>query len=332
MLHITIGLRPNTGTGETRVGQTLRRGISVIGFVATCLAVPSFGQPTEVDVRVVTGQTTWTGVPEQVKAQEGFVDVGGANLWYWDTGGDGEPVVLVHPYSGSGLIWGYQQPALAHAGYRVIGYSRRGHYQSDVGSPDNPGTGVDDLFRLIEHLDLEEIHLVGLAAGADILPDFAVSHPDHLLSLAIGCTIGRPGDPQYRKSDDVLLPREFRALPAWLKELSPAYRAGNPEGTIRWRELEEISKQQRVPVPAKNVVTPERIASIDIPVLLFTGDSDLYMPPSRLRAYASYWNHPELVVFTETGHAPYWEQPDGFNRVLIDFLSRNGRDSTGGAT
>lgn len=262
-------------------------------------------------------------MPVQATATEGLLDVGGARIWYWDTGGEGEPVVLVHPFSGSALIWGYQQPVLVQAGYRVIAYSRRGHFGSDVGSEENPGTGAGDLLQLAEHLDLDKFHLVGFAAGADVLPDFAVSYPDRLLSMTIGCTIGVPGDPAYRESDSTLLPPEFRAMPAWLKELSPAYRAANPDGTEEWRRLEAISKTRRVPVPAMNDITPARIGNIDVPILLLTGDSDLYMPPERLRNYSRYWANPEVAIFSEAGHSVYWEQPEGFNRLLLDFLGRN---------
>ena len=300
----------------------LSRSALLRGLVCSALVLPLYGCVIgSTQAEYLRGQTSWKAAPQQAPVAEGYVDVGGARLWYWDTGGDGEPVVLVHPYSGSALIWEYQQPVLAKAGYRVVAYSRRGHYRSDVGDPENPGTGVDDLYLLLEHLGIDKAHLVGIALGADILPDFAISHPDRLLSLTIGSTIGKPGDPAYRETDETLLPPEFRALPAAIKELSPAYRAGNPEGAARWRALEEISKTQRVPIPAKNNVTPALLGNIDVPTLLFTGDSDLYMPPSRLRAYASYWQSPEVAVFLEAGHAPYWEQPDAFNSRLLGFLN-----------
>ena len=62
-------------------------------------------------------------IPEQVPAKEGMAALPDTNLGYWDTGGTGEPVVFLHPASGSALIWLYQQPVFAKAGYRVIAYS-----------------------------------------------------------------------------------------------------------------------------------------------------------------------------------------------------------------
>jgi len=88
-------------------------------------------------------------IPDQVPAIEGFATVSGARLWYWDTGGDGEPLILCHPASQSSQIWLYQQPVLARAGYRVIAYCRRGVYRSGKGPGENPGTTTGDLRNLL---------------------------------------------------------------------------------------------------------------------------------------------------------------------------------------
>src|SRR5918999_6295286 len=84
-------------------------------------------------------------VPEQIPANEGIAELPGTRLGYWDTGGDGNPVVFLHPASGSALIWLYQQPVFAHAGYRVIAYSRRNYYNSELAHEDNPGIASEDL-------------------------------------------------------------------------------------------------------------------------------------------------------------------------------------------
>src|SRR5215469_2787064 len=93
-------------------------------------------------------------VPAQVPAKEGLAQLADTRLWYWDTGGEGAPVVLLHPASGSGLIWGYQQPVFAKAGYRVIGYSRRSYFNSDPLAKDHPGTGSGDLDALADAFGL----------------------------------------------------------------------------------------------------------------------------------------------------------------------------------
>src|SRR5689334_2847076 len=79
-------------------------------------------------------------LPAQVPARQGMAVLSGTRLGYWDTGGDGAPIVLLHPATGSAMIWGYQQPVFAKAGYRVIAYSRRGHDNSEPVPRENPGS------------------------------------------------------------------------------------------------------------------------------------------------------------------------------------------------
>jgi pimeloyl-ACP methyl ester carboxylesterase len=124
-------------------------------------------------------------LPEPIQAKDGLAVLPDTRLYYWDTGGDGPPIVLVHPATGSAVIWGYQAPALAKAGYRVIGYSRRSYYNSDPLVADRPGIASEDLDHLADYLGLKKFHLVGSAAGGGIAADYAVSHPDRLLSLVI---------------------------------------------------------------------------------------------------------------------------------------------------
>src|SRR5262245_42826144 len=122
-------------------------------------------------------------IPEQVTAKEGHAELPATRLWYWDTGGNGTPVVFLHSASQSALIWLYQQPVFAKAGYRVIAYSRRNHYNSDLAPADKPGTASEDLQNLIEFLGIDKFHLLGSAAGGSVAADYALSHPERLLSL-----------------------------------------------------------------------------------------------------------------------------------------------------
>src|SRR5580765_1797935 len=84
-------------------------------------------------------------IPPQAPAKEGIAVLPGTRLSYWDTGGNGEAIVLLHPATGTQRIWSYQQPVFAKAGYRVIAYSRRGYGGSDPVPKDNPGTAAGDL-------------------------------------------------------------------------------------------------------------------------------------------------------------------------------------------
>jgi len=93
-------------------------------------------------------------IPAQVPAKDGVAQIPDTRLWYWDTGGQGVPIVLLHPATGSALIWDYQQPVFAKAGYRVIAFTRRGYYNSAPFYPNNPGIGSEDLRHLADVLGL----------------------------------------------------------------------------------------------------------------------------------------------------------------------------------
>ena len=88
----------------------------------------------------------------QVPVTEGLATLPDTRLWYWDTGGDGQPVVLVHPASASSEAWIYQRSGLAAAGHRVIAYSRRGYFKSDPVLDMNPGQEATDLLNLLDFL------------------------------------------------------------------------------------------------------------------------------------------------------------------------------------
>jgi pimeloyl-ACP methyl ester carboxylesterase len=265
-------------------------------------------------------------IPPQVPAQDGMVDVDGARLWYWDTGGPGHPVILLHAGTQSAAGWVYQQPVLAQAGYRVIAYSRRGYYRSDAGDPDNPGVGADDLHRLIQHLKLDTVDLVAAAQGGFFALDYALAHPGKVRSLAIVSSLMGITEPDYIAVNTRLRPKFFATLPHDFQELSPSYRAGNPEGLAAWHELDKQAiPGKRITPRRTQPLTWARLESIKHPTLLLTGDSDLYTPPSLLRMQAQHMPHAEVHIVREAGHSPYWEQPVVFNKILLAFLAKQKR-------
>jgi pimeloyl-ACP methyl ester carboxylesterase len=265
-------------------------------------------------------------VPAQAPAREGLAPIADTHLWYWDTGGEGEPVVLLHPASGSGLIWDYQQPVLANAGYRVIGYSRRSYYNSDPMAKDRPGTGSADLHGLIEFLGLKKFHAVASAAGGTIAADYALSHPDRLLSLVIADNSAGVRDGEIAKAASNVRTKGFDDMPVEFRELGPSYRAANPEGTRLWAELARKAVtggdfRQAV----ANEMTTAKLESVRVPTLLITGDADLITPPSIMRMVARHIPGSEISIVAEAGHSVYWEQPEMFNRAVLSFLAKRAR-------
>ena len=117
-------------------------------------------------------------------------DAAGLSLRYLIEG-EGDTVVLLHGFSGSaeGL---YIAPgtfdALVAAGYRVVALDQRGHGQSDKPhTTDQYGLPmIEDVRRLLDHLGVERVHLVGYSMGGKVANTFRSRYEDRLLSITLG--------------------------------------------------------------------------------------------------------------------------------------------------
>lgn len=261
-------------------------------------------------------------------ARETYAQFTGVRIWYKDTGGAGVPVVFLHAATGSSRVWEYQIPTFTSAGYRVIAYDRRGFGRTVIDpSGRQPGTGADDLHALMDHLGIERFHLVGTAAGAFVALDYALSFPQRLRSLVFANSIGGVQDEDYLEMGRRIRPSpQFETLPPDFRELGPSYRATNPEGTRRWLELERMSRPegpQAPPQTMRNRITFSMLEGIKAPTLLLTGDADLYAPPAVLRLFAARIKNSESVLVPEAGHSTYWEQPEIFNRSVLEFIRKH---------
>jgi len=246
-------------------------------------------------------------------------------LYYTDSGGNGVPVVLMHAATGSTKSWDNQTPAFVKAGYRVIAFDRRGWGRTTVVPGTAPSTAADDLIELLDSLHLDRVHLVGTAAGGFVTLDTALSFPSRLRSIVVANSIGGVTDPEFVELGRRLRPAEFTAMPPELREVSPSYRAANPQGTRRWVELEKLARPAGAPLvqPLKNAITFAKLETIAVPTLLLTGDADMFAPPPVLKLFAMHLKHVNTVVVPEAGHSTYWEQPEAFNRAVLSFIRKH---------
>lgn len=251
----------------------------------------------------------------------------GVHLWYHDTGGTGIPVVFLHAASGTSESWEYQVPVFTAAGYRCITYDRRGsgRSQPDPAGP-QPGNVSDDLYGLSAHLGITRAHLVATAAGGIGGLDYAVEYPERVRSLVVASSIGGVQDPEYLELQRRIRPPEIQALPVALRELGASYRGAHPEGARRWMEIAQASHlggSERTAQPPRSPMTYARLATLRVPVLVLVGEADLLSPPVLMRLLASHIPQCQVATVPEAGHAAFWEQPDIWNRLVLDFLAQH---------
>jgi pimeloyl-ACP methyl ester carboxylesterase len=256
-----------------------------------------------------------------------YTELPGVRLWHNDTGGTGTPVIFLHAASGTDESWVFQVPAFTAAGYRCITYDRRGWGRSHaVPTGEQPGHASDDLHGLVDALGLERFHLVATAAGGITALDYALEHPQRVISLVVANSIGGVQDASYLEVQQRLRPPEIQALPVELRELGPSYRGTNPEGTQRWIEIERASRPAGTHGPAqppRQPMTLARLQTMRVPVLMLVGEADLLSPPALMRLLAEPMPNCQLVSVPEAGHAAFWERPELWNRHVLAFIGRH---------
>jgi pimeloyl-ACP methyl ester carboxylesterase len=252
--------------------------------------------------------------------------VPGANLYFQDAGGAGTPVVFLHPASGSADSWQLQLPVFQASGYRTITYDLRGWARSRPDpSVSDPGCMSDDLLALVDHLSLDTFVLIAAAYGGFGGVDFALRFPNRLQAFVLSGSQGGIADPSYTATRERVVSAPIRGLPIELRELGPSYRTRDPEGVRRWLEVGHAageppsSARQRM---HEQIQLP-MLARLSVPTLMIAGGADLLAPAELMRHIAAYIPGHEFVTVGEAGHCIHWEQPDDWNRAVLDFLGKH---------
>ena len=253
----------------------------------------------------------------------GTVDVGGASLPYWDTGGPGVPIILMHPFAGSVESWPYQRDAFAAAGFRVVAYSRRGVGATTASTtPVNHG---EDLALVMDALAIPRAQLVCVSGGATVAADFMLSHPERVASAVFACSLISFQDPLLLAARRAAAPPPGapRGSPAE-RELSQVYRDANREGTRRWIEIQQRAQSAGLaPMTQTNQVTLDALAATRVPILLIAGEHDELFTPKVLVEVAERLPNAEPHVIRGAGHQAHWEQPAAFNALVLPFLHQH---------
>jgi pimeloyl-ACP methyl ester carboxylesterase len=259
----------------------------------------------------------------ELPSRREFASLPGVRLWFTDSGGNGEPIVLMHAITGTSESWEAQSAAFSKAGYRVIAFDRRGwgRSQADPATGTQPGHASDDLHALADFLSLGRFHLVGVAGGGFVALDYAAFHPERLSGLVVAASTGSVSDKEVQ---DVIVRIEIpgiRTLPAHYREVGASYRGANPEGMKRWLEIEEHARQREAPAqPLRSLNTFAKLATITTRTLVVAADADLIAPPGLMKIWARHVRGAQWTTVPDAGHSIAWEQPAIFNDIVLRFL------------
>ena len=265
-----------------------------------------------------------------------MASVGGVRLYYVEAG-QGTPLVFVHEFAGDAESWQPQLRFFARR-YRAIAFNARGYPPSDV--PEDPEAysqqqATDDIKGVLDHLGIAKAHVCGLSMGGYATLHFGLCYPERALSLVVAGAGYGSDDPDSHRRDSAVVIGRFET--EGMEKTGEDYAHGPTrvqyleKDPLGWKDFRDrlMSGSARghaltmrgVQMKRPTIYSLEaRLTRLEVPTLIVTGDEDepclepgIFM---KRRIPAS-----GLVVLPKTGHAANLEEPDAFNRAVLDFLT-----------
>jgi pimeloyl-ACP methyl ester carboxylesterase len=260
-------------------------------------------------------------------------------LLHHEETGTGAPILFIHEFAGDHRSWEPQVRDLSrHA--RCIVYAARGYPPSDV--PPNVDAysqdiAVADAKAILDHLDIDRAHIVGLSMGAFCALHLGLRHPDRARSLVVaGCGYGalaeaREGFREEAEAIATSIERDGAASFAERYSVGPArvqFQNKDPRG---WREFATQLAEHSVVGSANTMrgVQRERpsladmrseLSELRVPTLLIVGDEDEGCLDATLMLKRTIPSA-GLAILPRTGHTSNLEEPARFNALVREFQS-----------
>ncbi len=263
----------------------------------------------------------------------------GVKLYYEETG-SGDAIVFVHEFAGDYRSWEAQMRYFSRR-YRCISYNARGYPPSDV--PADPALysqdrARDDIRAILDNLNIEKAHIVGLSMGGFATLHFGLHYPERALSLVVaGCGYGAEKDKREQFQEEAEAAAQLIDN-STADEFAAIYAEGptrvqfqnkNPRA---WQEFRDMLAEHSLIGSANTLrgVQKNRLSLYDleaqmkqltVPTLIVTGDEDepCLIPNVFMKRIIS---SSALAVLPNAGHTINLEDPEAFNAVVADFLAQ----------
>lgn len=258
-----------------------------------------------------------------IARRTGRLPVDGESLWYEDIG-DGPALVLCHGLGGNGAVWFRQVPSFARD-FRVVLWDQRGFGRSsNREGRAGPVAAAADLAALLDHLEIGRAHLVGQSMGGWAVLGAALARPDRVASLTFSATTGglpvtAPEQPAVRGAPPALLgvhPALTETAGSEMPEVAYLYQALGSFG-------DRPPDAEIAGLLARTTYDPAQVAALGLPALFLTGELDRVIPTALVRQAAGQVPGSRLVVWPDSGHSAYVEQPARWNGAVHDFLTEH---------
>jgi 3-oxoadipate enol-lactonase len=264
------------------------------------------------------------------RRRAGSLESGGEHL-YFEVTGEGEPVVLCHGMGGNHGSWWQQVRPLVTAGLQVVTWDQRGFGNSTRSTGAfGPAPAVDDLERLLDHLALPPVHLVGQSMGGWVALGAALRYPERLASLTLTDTLAGVMTDEIGRlvADSMAVASSMRTdVAGGHPALGEPFRRAHPDLALLYEELggygDRPPDEALFPLLGGTRYDIDALARMGLPTLVVVGELDALCPPAAMRHIAGLLPDAELTVLDGCGHSPYFEDAPAWNAAVLGFIARH---------
>jgi non-heme chloroperoxidase len=255
------------------------------------------------------------------------------SVYYEHYRGDGPAVVLVHGWGMGVRVWDITLPALLDAGHEVVALDHRCCGRSDKDFDEVSTSDIaSDVVKLINETDVSEPIVVGWSFGAAVVAEVAIT----LGSALGGIVLVGPPTPRYTQADGFphggtaeIMQQTITALrdtrPEFLHALAEGVchqDVGRPTIEWMWQMFMETSPRADASLEHLGVIDHRsELPTVEVPALVCRGDHDVVVDPAIGERAAELLPNSRLVKFSDSGHAPFLEEPEKFNAELLAFAA-----------
>jgi len=255
----------------------------------------------------------------------------------YEVQGSGPWFTLIHG-SGNNLdVWVQQVEALSMY-FSVLTYDIRGHGQSDLGTePVTADILTEDLRCLFEVLGISSSIVLGHSMGAEIVIRLYLNYPNMvdamvLCNSTMEALLSEQEQIQYRKNRDNERndnPDNSLVVDSKItRYFSPGLIQRKPEVIERYKEIlfsnrNLTSKRERMQLGLRgDLINFQscKLCEVTCPTLIISGLYDTFVRPSIVEQAKKHFNNMRSEIIP-TGHLSFWEHPEEFNRLVLDFAS-----------
>lgn len=258
----------------------------------------------------------------------------GESLHYTDEGAAGDAILFLHGLGGCANNWLHQRRAFAEH-HRVITLDLPGHGRS-TGTRIPFRQYADAAQAVLDHVNVKEVSVVGLAMGARVGITLAARSPGRVRRLTVvNGYLELPPREHERRVElyDLLLRRggvrEWAQL--LLEGMGVSGRAGIARGFLASADRIDPTHVNAIFHQVDEADQVEEFRGLVVPVQLIVGERDRLVPSSSTEQLAALAGNATITRLPASGHLPYLEDPATFNRTLENFIHhRTARPGTQG--